>query len=927
MSNIDIIAQKQLNDLEKGGKRAQIGEKRMFGGREYIKTAEGWKYHGKGRGKKAQAHAAGTQKKRTAQQIQKDIDEQKRSLVLLSDRRSKSTKRSRRSKQDVLKNLEKLRAELESIKNKEQKKAKKKEIGHEEQLGKDMHVPYNLSMVSSGGMLVSFRDAWEEPDTVANIAGTEDENSKAWKDTVAKNKKDYDKALELFDAWHHSGTLTTGELKQGLKDIVEDGAPYKKNHDKWVEDNFKGIDDNTVVDEKNRIVDKQQDLKEITPQAAMKILDESVEESTRSGRIDIEVFAAKGDNPDQFYVVVEADGKRGFPRDAYFAALNHQKPVLPDGFEYTTGKPTNWGGEEVTAKSIKEDDERYDDRGYTDSEFSGGVRYAVTYTGKLKKSEDSVDILANQVLNDLEKGGKPAQEGEEREWGGRTYVKQGGKWIEKTKGREKKKEDEPKGKSPKKEDDSKGKSGKSEENKGDKKTGEVRDSKRQLQPKFKSQLKNIKRLFDSGDSAKLVEAINETPEELHAAIPEEVWDKYHAHDEEADQEVTSEDWDEATGDEAQNPILDKYNELKDAKGDEFHQFIKNLDNTEAEALYEDAFGKDQNIKELSMNTIKGSLIDGKAFEHFEGGMKASDFEELNEHFEMMADVELSEDFNFEDFAQEHFNVSEEDLLTALYNLEDEDVMKDIAEGDYSSFDISDSSIFNDGYEDMMADFDDEGLFYRDPDHFDSKDDLMVMIKDEGETTDVFEALNDHFETDFTEQDIPELGDPDFRSQLSFEEIEGLVELAKQEKESASPFDSMPDKERNAAIKESASTYKEHAAARGSTEDKPKYSPMKAEKGDVFKVKDLLGPSNSFTITGEDGKKLKGAGERNIAFTDSAKELEDGAKMTISMNFQKPVTKDGKLTLESGVGKVEATLRKVGRSMFFEINGKSEEIKD
>lgn len=45
--------------LEKGGKRAVIGEKRMFGGREYIKTAQGWKFHGKGGGAKATAHREG----------------------------------------------------------------------------------------------------------------------------------------------------------------------------------------------------------------------------------------------------------------------------------------------------------------------------------------------------------------------------------------------------------------------------------------------------------------------------------------------------------------------------------------------------------------------------------------------------------------------------------------------------------------------------------------------------------------------------------------------------------------------------------------------------------------------------------------------------------------------------------------------------
>ncbi|MBJ7437144.1 MAG: hypothetical protein JHC54_16040 [Acinetobacter sp.] len=43
--------------LIKGGKKAVIGERRTFGGREYVKTASGWKFHGKGTGKKDQEHA------------------------------------------------------------------------------------------------------------------------------------------------------------------------------------------------------------------------------------------------------------------------------------------------------------------------------------------------------------------------------------------------------------------------------------------------------------------------------------------------------------------------------------------------------------------------------------------------------------------------------------------------------------------------------------------------------------------------------------------------------------------------------------------------------------------------------------------------------------------------------------------------------
>lgn len=53
------ISKSEILDLVKGGKKAFIGEKRTFGGREYIKTSDGWKFHGKGTGAKAQEHAAG----------------------------------------------------------------------------------------------------------------------------------------------------------------------------------------------------------------------------------------------------------------------------------------------------------------------------------------------------------------------------------------------------------------------------------------------------------------------------------------------------------------------------------------------------------------------------------------------------------------------------------------------------------------------------------------------------------------------------------------------------------------------------------------------------------------------------------------------------------------------------------------------------
>lgn len=44
------------NSLQKGGKTAAIGTRKEFGGREYIKTGDGWKFVGKGKGKGAQKH-------------------------------------------------------------------------------------------------------------------------------------------------------------------------------------------------------------------------------------------------------------------------------------------------------------------------------------------------------------------------------------------------------------------------------------------------------------------------------------------------------------------------------------------------------------------------------------------------------------------------------------------------------------------------------------------------------------------------------------------------------------------------------------------------------------------------------------------------------------------------------------------------------
>jgi len=58
-----MVDQITADFLEKGGKRAVIGEIRSFGGRDHIKTANGWKFYGKGKGSKAKAHKESSGKK------------------------------------------------------------------------------------------------------------------------------------------------------------------------------------------------------------------------------------------------------------------------------------------------------------------------------------------------------------------------------------------------------------------------------------------------------------------------------------------------------------------------------------------------------------------------------------------------------------------------------------------------------------------------------------------------------------------------------------------------------------------------------------------------------------------------------------------------------------------------------------------------
>jgi hypothetical protein len=65
-------------------------------------------------------------------------------------------------------------------------------------------------------------------------------------------------------------------------------------------------------------------------------------------------------------------------------------------------------------------------------------------------------------------------------------------------------------------------------------------------------------------------------------------------------------------------------------------------------------------------------------------------------------VRLTTNFNLEKFAK-YIKMSKEDAEQVLVNLEDDKVMKDIAKGTYTTFDVFNPSIFNDEYGQMMDD--------------------------------------------------------------------------------------------------------------------------------------------------------------------------------------------------------------------------------
>lgn len=76
-----VIQAQEQDELEKGGKRAFIGEKREFAGRMHIKTIDGWKYFGDGVGKKAKEHSASSPSVKEARAVVYPSAEAKTTVV------------------------------------------------------------------------------------------------------------------------------------------------------------------------------------------------------------------------------------------------------------------------------------------------------------------------------------------------------------------------------------------------------------------------------------------------------------------------------------------------------------------------------------------------------------------------------------------------------------------------------------------------------------------------------------------------------------------------------------------------------------------------------------------------------------------------------------------------------------------------------
>lgn len=127
-------AEDALNsELQKGGKAAVLGEKRMFGDREYIKTASGWKFHGKGTGAKAQGHAAAHSEKTSSFSEHSDQELQQLINNLSSDKESiqKDPQKLEAAKKELSKRAEKVKGKVSTDDSHNTSTSEKKETAKE----------------------------------------------------------------------------------------------------------------------------------------------------------------------------------------------------------------------------------------------------------------------------------------------------------------------------------------------------------------------------------------------------------------------------------------------------------------------------------------------------------------------------------------------------------------------------------------------------------------------------------------------------------------------------------------------------------------------------------------------------------------------------------------------------------------------------
>lgn len=98
-----------------------------------------------------------------------------------------------------------------------------------------------------------------------------------------------------------------------------------------------------------------------------------------------------------------------------------------------------------------------------------------------------------------------------------------------------------------------------------------------------------------------------------------------------------------------------------------------------------------------VNESLGKRLKLKSGRVFENAEKAT--EEINKYFGFY-DIEMSNSFNIEEMS-EKTKLTVIELEHFICNLEDDGVMKDIASGNYGSFNPWNSNQFNDGYFDML----------------------------------------------------------------------------------------------------------------------------------------------------------------------------------------------------------------------------------